>query len=87
MALAFSLTRKIPFGGRNLAYGTFTSASGDTSGAIAIGDHGINSIEQAWADLGKQEAQDPKVAISGTDVTLSTFDFQGLSGNWFVLGI
>lgn len=88
MSVSFTLTRKTPLGeGRYLSYGTFTSASLDTSGTLSLSVHGINTIEQVEIQLNNQASEDPTYSVSGTTITVSTADFGGYSGKWKVIGL
>ncbi len=88
--MAFSITTSGSnnVGSMRQVYGTFTSASGDSSMTLAYVNHGLGFISDynVTLDTGGVSAHAPKVTISGGTLTITFEDTEGYSGKWSVTG-
>ena len=89
MAYAFTVVRSSIQGGRKKVVGTFTTATGDNSGSLANGTHGLNYVETYRVEFTPAGLNTPvpKVANSTGTLTITTDDTEGYSGNWEVIGL
>ena len=88
MAYAFTVSGTHSSGNLKELHGTFTSASGDTSGTLGSATHGLNYIEfsDISFDTGGVNTQIPKKTISSGEITFIVDGALGYSGKWTVRG-
>jgi|ETNvirnome_2_300_1030623.scaffolds.fasta_scaffold00134_17 hypothetical protein len=88
MAFSFTVTEKVPRGSHWLAFGTFTTADGDTSGTLDASTHGLNYImdHDIKFEVGGVATPNPKVTISSGTITITVDNTEGYSGTWKLLG-
>lgn len=86
MAVAFTVTGSSVTGDQKRVWGTFTSASGDTSASLAPSKHGLNNITDFHVRLNRIGAEQPLVTNSAGTLTLAWDDTLGASGTWTVTG-
>ena len=89
MTVAYTITDVDPNGPIQSRSGTFTSAAGDGNGeTITISTHGLAYVTKADVSLavGGINTPVPKVTVSGSTVTWTVDDTQGLSGTFHLRG-
>lgn len=88
MAYTFTVTNTNSEGNLKSVHGTFTSASGDSSGTLGNSVHGLNYIvdHNITLDTGGLDTPRPKATISGGEITFVFSDTQGYSGKFYVKG-
>lgn len=88
MAATWTVTGANYEGGMRFVYGTFTTASGDSTLSLTSATHGLNHIADynVTLDTGAVGVQTPKVTVSSGTLTIVYDDTQGYSGKWSVKG-
>ena len=85
MALSATFTGVGSVGNRKRIFGTFTTATGDSTGTIATGLGAIDSYEVTIKGGGLNTPVLKSTVSSGT-ITITTDDFVGYSGSFWADG-
>jgi hypothetical protein len=88
MAYTFTVTNSHSSGDTKTIHGTFTTASGDTTGTLDADTHGLNYIVDynVTLDTGGVSVPNPKITVSAGTITILYEDTLGYSGKFYVNG-
>ena len=88
MAYAYTVTNSHSEGNLRSVHGTFTTASGDTSGTLSNSTHGLDYIVDynISLDTGGLNTPQPKVTVSAGTITFVFAETEGYSGKFYVKG-
>ena len=85
MALSATFTGVGSVGNRKRIFGTFTTASKDSTGTIATGLGAIDAYEVTLKGAGLNTPV-LKTTISSGTITVAADDFEGYSGSFWAVG-
>ncbi len=88
MAFTITVTGSDNRGSGRTVYGTFTSATGDTTHTFNSTVHGLGSVTDYnfTLDTGGHNVPAPKVVQTGSSLVVTWEDTLGYAGKWSVTG-